>query len=336
MPTYSFAHLSDAALRRDLQHNVATERGGLATQLALIAEVDARQLYLPDGYPSMFAWCVGELRFSEDEAYKRIRVARAGREHPAIFPSITDGRLNVSAILLLAPHLASGTADELLAAAANQTRTAIERLIAERAPRPDVPTLITPLPGAVHVPPPVTRVQQHETKLAPGRVESPLPVRVAALSPQRYALQVTIDQEAHDLLTEARDLLGHAVAAQDMNQVLKRALKLLVGHLKHQKFAACSRPRPRRSHANRRYVPAEIKREVYRRDGGRCTFVSENGHRCESRTRLEFDHVEPVARGGHTTAANLRLRCRAHNQFEAERKFGKGFMEARRRKVAGA
>jgi hypothetical protein len=41
-------------------------------------------------------------------------------------------------------------------------------------------------------------------------------------------------------------------------------------------------------------------------------------------------HITPIARGGTSTAANLRLRCRAHNQLEAERTFGRGFMDARR------
>ncbi|MFI5372539.1 MAG: HNH endonuclease, partial [Candidatus Eisenbacteria bacterium] len=66
------------------------------------------------------------------------------------------------------------------------------------------------------------------------------------------------------------------------------------------------------------------------RVGGQCTFVAESGHRCEARTRLEFDHVHPVARGGDTTAANMRLRCRAHNQYAAERVFGKAFMRGKR------
>ena len=73
-----------------------------------------------------------------------------------------------------------------------------------------------------------------------------------------------------------------------------------------------------------------MKRTVWERDGGRCTFVGESGHRCESRTRLEFDHVEPVATGGHATVKGLRLRCRAHNQYEAERAFGRDFMNAKR------
>jgi hypothetical protein len=58
--------------------------------------------------------------------------------------------------------------------------------------------------------------------------------------------------------------------------------------------------------------------------------VSDSGHRCEARTRLEFDHADPVARGGETTADNMRLRCRAHNQYAAERVFGEAFMRGKR------
>jgi hypothetical protein len=69
---------------------------------------------------------------------------------------------------------------------------------------------------------------------------------------------------------------------------------------------------------------------VSKRDGGRCTFVSETGHRCEARADLEWDHVRPVARGGTSTVENIRLRCRAHNQYAAERVYGVEFMAAKR------
>jgi hypothetical protein len=58
--------------------------------------------------------------------------------------------------------------------------------------------------------------------------------------------------------------------------------------------------------------------------------VSAQGNRCKARRFLELDHVEPVARGGQATIDNMRMRCRAHNQFEAERIFGVGFMERKR------
>jgi hypothetical protein len=75
---------------------------------------------------------------------------------------------------------------------------------------------------------------------------------------------------------------------------------------------------------------------VWERDGGRCTFVGERGHRCGARARLEFDHADPVARGGRAIAERMRLLCRAHNQFEAERVFGKAFMRRKRAGVAAA
>src|SRR5438876_12039505 len=95
---------------------------------------------------------------------------------------------------------------------------------------------------------------------------------------------------------------------------------------------ATARPRPggRRSGLNPRHIPAHVKRAVWERDRGQCTFVGDTGRRGESRKFLEYDHVDPVARGGQATVQGLRLRCRGHNQLEAERTFGAGFMSAKR------
>ncbi|HZZ83447.1 MAG TPA: HNH endonuclease signature motif containing protein [Anaeromyxobacteraceae bacterium] len=78
-------------------------------------------------------------------------------------------------------------------------------------------------------------------------------------------------------------------------------------------------------------IPAAVRREVWARDGGRCAWRGEGGRRCESRWQLELDHVVPVALGGPTTAANLRLACRAHNGFHAEQVFGREHMARFRR-----
>jgi HNH endonuclease len=157
--------------------------------------------------------------------------------------------------------------------------------------------------------------------------------KLAPLSPGRYALQVTVDQETHQLLRYAQALLGHALPSGDVATVLHRALSELVQKLERQKFAKSARSRPRHGAAKGRYVPAEVRRAVWQRDGGRCTFVSECGKRCGSTTRLEFDHVDPVARGGQTSTDRMRLRCRAHNQYEAECTFGVGFMRGKRQEA---
>jgi 5-methylcytosine-specific restriction endonuclease McrA len=154
------------------------------------------------------------------------------------------------------------------------------------------------------------------------------PTRVAPLTPQRFGLQTTIDRETQDDLARARELLGPGT---QVPEALKRALRLLVVHLEKQKLAAVSETRrPQRPSRSPRHIPAEVKRLVRARDRDQCTFVSDSGHRCEERSGLEYDHIDPVARGGRSTVGNLRLRCRGHNQMEADRVFGAEFMTGKR------
>jgi 5-methylcytosine-specific restriction endonuclease McrA len=80
---------------------------------------------------------------------------------------------------------------------------------------------------------------------------------------------------------------------------------------------ALKRPRRlARTASNSRHVPANVKRVVWTRDGGRCAFVGAHG-RCPKTGFLELHHVVPFAAGGPTGAENLELRCRAHNAYEA-------------------
>ncbi len=50
--------------------------------------------------------------------------------------------------------------------------------------------------------------------------------------------------------------------------------------------------------------------------------MSKDGRRCTERAFLEFHHIRPYALGGPTSAENISLRCRRHNQYEAELVFG--------------
>jgi hypothetical protein len=65
-----------------------------------------------------------------------------------------------------------------------------------------------------------------------------------------------------------------------------------------------------------------VRREVAERDGHACAFVGRDGHRCGATRGLQYDHVRPLAEGGETSAANLRLLCAAHNRHEADRILG--------------
>lgn len=336
MTPYSLGHLTDPVLLRDLSAIVARDRANTAALLAHLAEVDARRLYAPAGYPSMYLYCVNELGLSEDGALKRIRVARTAREFPAVFVAIEKGALNLTAVLLLTPFLSPPTADELIDAAAGKCRSELEQLLAARFPRPDVPTRVEPLSPPIVAPVPATHWLQSQS-VATIQPPSPRP-KVAPLSPERFALQVTIAQSTREKLRRAQALLGHSIAPGNVAEVLDRALDALIDRLEKRKFAKTDRPRrcPGRTSPASRHIPARVQREVWHRDGGRCTFVSDAGLRCSARDGVEFDHVETVARGGMATVSNLRLRCRAHNQYAAEQAFGAGFMNYRRREAAEA
>ena len=144
-------------------------------------------------------------------------------------------------------------------------------------------------------------------------------------------VQFAVTQSTRDKLRHARDLLSHAVPDGDMGEVLDRALEVLIVKLERRKTGRARRPRAvERVETEGRHVAAHVRRVVWDRDEGRCTFVGADGHRCAARRFLEFDHIDPVARGGKTTADNMRLRCRAHNQYEAERAFGARHMTQKR------
>jgi hypothetical protein len=145
MSRYSLSHLADKVLLRDLASLVAQDRATTADLLAHIAEVDARRLYRRMDCASMHAYCERKLGLSTDAAGRRIQAARLARQYPEIFPAVADGRLSLTAVCLLSPVLEHAEPAELLAAAAHRTKEELLLLLAERFPKPHVPTSLVPI-----------------------------------------------------------------------------------------------------------------------------------------------------------------------------------------------
>jgi 5-methylcytosine-specific restriction endonuclease McrA len=337
--------LSDASLRQAMPDVVAREHRSVSAVVAHLAEFERRRLHVADGYPTLYAYAVEALGYSEDAAWRRVKAAEMVREYPAMLPMLADGRLHLTAVLMLTAHLTRANADDLLARVARKGRKAIERVLAERFPKADLPPRLAPIASAPEtlctVAPARNEANDDTTRdgdsaavtlctVAPARNDAHIrPAKLVMRAPERFGLQVTIDQTTHDLLRRAQDLLSHSIPNGELGTVLRHVLEAALPQLEKRKFGT-SRPARSPSGAHGRHIPAQVKNAVWKRDLGRCTFVAEHGHRCESRKFLEFDHEVPFARGGEATIANLRLRCRAHNQYEAERAFGAPFMERKR------
>lgn len=219
------------------------------------------------------------LHFSDDAAFKRIRAARTARRYPQIFEMIADGRLHLSAVVMLAPHLTDENVDSALADAAHRSKADIELLVARLAPQPDRPPVIVPIDA------PQERLPAPQ--LAPGPPPAVPPVtRVHPLAPERFALEVTIGQETRDKLERAQALLRHANPSGDLAELIDRAVDALLAQLEKKKFAATDRPRAAKARpddSDPRYVPNHVRRKVHERDGEQCAFVSADGVRCAER-----------------------------------------------------
>ncbi|MGH2372676.1 MAG: HNH endonuclease, partial [bacterium] len=333
------ARLSDHELVARVKQLVTREREVTVTLIAHLAELDARRLYLAEGYSSLFVYCTQVLHLSEHAAYRRITAARAVRKFPVILEGLSEGSVNLTTVVLLAAHLTTENHRDLLDAARDRTRRQVEELIARLRPQPDVPASVRRLPNArpASAPPaaqdaaadstPTNDAQEVASLERMTLAPAPPPARpavVAPLAPQRYKIQFTANSETYEKLRRAQDLLRHQIPDGDVGQIIDRALTALLDDLARKKLAATDRPRESRGTAQgARHIPATVKREVWRRDGGRCAFVGSNGRRCTERGFLEFHHVVPHAAGGEPTVDNIQLRCRAHNGHEAERYFGR-------------
>jgi hypothetical protein len=367
--------LSDHDLLARLETLAGKEREASVELVAHLAALDSRPaLFLAQGYGSLFSYCTQALRLSEDAACNRIDAARACRRFPMILELLASGSLTLTSVRLLGKHLTEENHPSVLVKAKDKSRREIDVLIAELAPRPDIPSTVRKLPRPTATPPPsagpgpaMTCVPSAAvpaitpspsagatTAASPSALPAtPRPI-VQAWAPERYRVQFTIGQETHEKLRRLQELLRREIRDGDPGTIFDRALTALLDKVEKTKLGAADKPRPGRpirpgtdpnpsvrtaTDSNRsirpgtdkeahkptvhsRHVPSEVQRAVWRRDNGQCAFVSSTGRRCTERTFLEYHHIHPYAMQGPPTVANISLRCRSHNHYEAELIFG--------------
>jgi hypothetical protein len=381
--------LSDCDLLTATRRLVGRSNQLLAALLGHLSEVEARGIHRTRACSSLYTYCIYELRFSEDEAFRRVAASRLVRRFPALLDAVTSGELHLTGLLMLGPHLTAENLPEVLARAKHRTKKEIARLVRRLDPLPDVPARIEPLgPAPARLVAP-TWGQFAESlcpvrELAPGdrprewiqsadphnavECSSDVPTlevdakqaAPARLEPERYRVQFTAGDEYVKLVEKAQALLSHSAERVPLDELQLRAMRLFVAELERKKRAATKRPGRARAaqpvakplpsvgdqgtsqpaHAELgdlgeaagsgsepprqrgRQIPASVRRAVFERDQGRCAYADGSGQRCRETHRLELHHLEPFARGGQHTLANLSLRCSAHNALAAEQDFG--------------
>jgi len=253
---------------------------------------------------------------------------------------LADGRLHLSGIAKLAPILTTGNRDRVLSRAVHKTKREIEEIVAELAPRPDAPSLMRKLPEwPVPSPAPVSPALAGEIEVASpprlnvspsdpaSRLSSPATsLAFEPLSPTRYKVQFTAGPGLRDDLERLQALMRSEVPDGDLATIVGKAVHQMRQRIEARRFAQTKSPREKKTgqtNSSSRYLPFDVRRFVYQRDGGQCRFVDGQGRRCPERHRLEYHHRHPFGLGGGSERDNICLMCGPHNRYLAELDYGR-------------
>jgi hypothetical protein len=334
------SHLSNDDLMAAVARLAGDERVVTARLIAHLAEIDRRELYVPSGFASLYIYCREGLGFSEDAAYNRKTAAQVARRFPVVLDMLADGRVSLTALRLLAPILTGANHGEALAAATGRSRRDVEEIVARLDPQPDVRSTVRKLPApAVAVPEREVRETGHPAlfgRSQAGEETGPVPRTtvtarrpiVAPLAPERYRVQFTIGKGAERKLRRLQELLKREIPDGDPAVIFDRALTALLEKVESRKHGVTARARTPKPivlapAASSRHMPAAVRRDVVRRDAGRCAFVAVDGRRCTERAFIEYHHAgTPYAHGVEATVENIALHCKTHNAYEGRRIFG--------------
>ena len=311
MPT--LAKLTDSLLLTETVRLVATERSTTLSVLSCLREIEDRQLFAREGFPSLFEMCTKRFGYSEAAALRRIDAMRVLRRVPEAGKKIESGEIKLSQLAQVQTFLRTERKD------AGKTYTPEQTL-----------ELLTSLQGSS-----TRETEKRLLEKSPAlqaRRETAESVRL--ISPTHAEIKIVADADLLALLEEARGLLAHGA---DMNpsaaSLFKKGLKVLIAQRKkHQgipeqcaedspiapEFASAISAKPDDETIpafapTSRYIPAPMRRAIWQRARARCEYSTPPGVRCTSRHALEVHHLNPYARGGEHSLVNLALYCHGHN-----------------------
>ncbi|MBI5202713.1 MAG: HNH endonuclease [Elusimicrobia bacterium] len=319
---------SNSEIIAGLKDAVRSERTKTAAVLRLLTEFERRRLVQTTAYSSTFEYVTGELGYSPRSAYKRLRAAQIAKEYPVIYELLEESRLDLSRIVIIAPHLTCENASAVLAKACELRHRELEFYVAGLAPRPIVRDVVRFVSATQPALPAATAACASELSVEPSSVvesaarsPAPLAPKVQALDAHVARLSLTIDAEALRDFDKACGILGFRRSAS--GAVFGRAMKALLREIDPALRETRPPGKPRSSAVRSRRIPAHVRGEVWKRDEGRCAFRDSAGRRCTGTSGLQIDHILPWSMGGRSDDPdNLRLLCPLHNQGEARRVFG--------------
>jgi hypothetical protein len=153
-------------------------------------------------------------------------------------------------------------------------------------------------------------------------------------------VHITVPRSLLRKLEAARDALSHSHPGASEAEILEAGLDLLLARAAKRR-GIVENPRKKRpsdapapepvtspsTEPRSRYVPADVRRAIWKRDQGKCQWPVDGGGICGATYQVELDHIEGFALGAETTIEACRLLCRPHQDLSARRLYGDELMD---------
>jgi hypothetical protein len=155
--------------------------------------------------------------------------------------------------------------------------------------------------------------------LAAVSPESARKDRSKAINAEETEIRFTANRALMEKFEKIRNLLGLKLSDQQFASLFEELADLALKKLEPKEDLPTL---AKAKVSETRYIPAKVKRAVWNRDAGRCSYVDPQGKRCDSKHALQYEHVTPFAMGEKSTYENLKLLCPSHNQLSAIQAYG--------------
>ncbi len=270
------------------------------------------KLHLEMGFGSLFDFCVIELGMSKASAQRRIDAVKLSQAVSDLPDRLESGAISLNRVGQVAQFL-------------RQEKRIVDKTFTKK----EVKELINEVQSQTKDIE-VEKVLSQKSEV----VSKPVLEKTRFVSGGRQTLEIEVDDEFWDLLDQVQKLISHK-GYQTKADVLKITMKFYLqkNHPEHKAKKEKSDlqvaeimetklvPRGTKPKIkNVRYVPEKLKQLIWQKNNSCCSFIDpRTKRRCESKFRLQIEHIIPVAHGGLTIEENLTLLCQAHNLLMADK-----------------
>jgi hypothetical protein len=318
-----------------------------------LMEIERREIHLARGYGSLHSFAVEVLGYSDGSAARRVAAMRLIREMPETAEQLVAGSLTLETMSTLSNHIRrTKPSKEARTQLVNTAQHLSKRELEKKLGKPEMtavylkPELVkkleelkivfgmTSLERIIH--------QLADQALAQARVLARVPARVKEKKRLKKLEREKVSSGRTDSGRSPREMEARSTSPSEQSarqstppperqptrQFTPSVEQPALAIAPNREPADSVTPTDTSTAIRSRYVPKPVRRHLIRRDQARCAYVDPLTKRqCRETRHLEFDYVQPFARGGQTTKENLRVLCANHNRFRARRM---GFSSYRR------